>query len=170
MMSLNVFGQLALLCFSLGFSFQAKSDAMAPDFNLHTVEGKPHSLDKAIGDGKWTLIMFWATDCVICKQQEPLISAFHDKRKNDNAKVIGVSIEGMEKQALVKQHLASYPTSFPNYIGSLPMIGFNYLALTEESFKGTPTYLLFSPKGELLGSNPGPMGIDALEAFIDKRR
>ncbi len=156
-----------LLC--IIFSFNAKADIAVPDFGLHTLEGKPYALDKVIGDGQWTVVMFWATDCTICKQQVPLISAFHDKRKTDNAKVIGIAIDGMEKQELVKSHLDTNPTSYPNYIGSLAMIGFNFQAITEQSFRGTPTYLVFSPEGKLMGQNAGPMRLEALENFIDKR-
>lgn len=151
------------------FSFNAKADIQIPDFGLHTLEGKRYTLDKVIGDGQWTVVMFWATDCMICKQQEPLISAFHEKRKASNAKVIGIAIDGMEKKELVKNHLKTNPTSYPNYIGSLEMIGLNYQNITEESFRGTPTYLVFSPEGKLVGQNAGPMRLEALENFIDKR-
>ncbi|MEE9494449.1 MAG: TlpA disulfide reductase family protein [Gammaproteobacteria bacterium] len=146
-----------------------QAETEKPDFGLQTLAGESHSLDTIIGDGKWTLIMFWATDCNICRQQEPLISAFHEKHRDSDAKVVGIAIDGFEKQARVKQHLQDNPLSYPNYIGSLPMIGFNYQALTEESFRGTPTYLLFTPEGELVGANPGPMKMQALESFIDKR-
>ena len=78
--------KIFLLCIIFSLSVNLKADLAIPDFGLHTLEGKPYSLDNAIGDGQWTLVMFWATDCTICKQQEPLISAFHDKRKSGNEK------------------------------------------------------------------------------------
>ena len=74
-----------------------------------------------------------------------------------------------KKQGLVKSHLETNPTSYPNYIGSLAMIGFNFQTITEQSFRGTPTYLVFSPEGKLMGQNAGPMRLEALENFIDKR-
>ena len=139
-----------------------------PDFGLHTLDGKAHSISDEIGRGQWVLLMFWATDCGICRQQEPMISSFHKNHSSNDARVIGISIDGLEKKQEVRRFLANNELSYPNYIGNLALIGLNYPVLTEEAFRGTPTYLLFSPQGELLGVNPGPMRLEALEAFIKR--
>jgi thioredoxin-related protein len=41
-----------------------------------------------------------------------------------------------------------------------------YKALTEESFTGTPTYLMFNPSGELVAHVPGTLDMAAVEQFI----
>ena len=41
--------------------------------------------------------------------------------------------------------------------------------MTEENLRGTPTYLLFSPVGELLGNNPGRLSVEAIESFIARK-
>lgn len=66
------------------------------------------------------------------------------------------------------RHLANNELSYPNYIGNLALVGWNYQVVTEEAFRGTPTYILFSPQGELLGVNPGAMRLEALEGFIKR--
>ena len=144
------------------------ADAGLPDFGLHTIGGKAYSISDEIGQGQWVLLMFWATDCSICRQQEPMISSFHENHSGNDARVIGISIDGLEKTEEVRRFLDSHELSYPNYIGNLALIGLNYQALTEEAFRGTPTYLLFSPQGELLGVNPGPMRLEALEGFIKR--
>ena len=49
------------------------------------------------------------------------------------------------------------------------MVSLNYEVITEESFRGTPTFLLFTPEGELIGNMPGKLSINALESFIERK-
>lgn len=150
---------------------QAEMPAVAPEmvFEAQTLTGDTINLGNQIGQGKWTLVMFWQVECSVCRQQEPIISEFHEKYKELNAEVIGISIDGMERIDDVKQFLAARDLSYPNYVGDLGMMAFNYQAITEVPFRGTPTYLLFNPAGELLGDNPGPVRMEALEKFIASR-
>ena len=60
------------------------------------------------------------------------------------------------------------PMSFDNLIGELTVVAFNYEASTEEPLQGTPTYMMFNPQGQLVGHNPGPVKIEALEKFIQR--
>jgi len=66
----------------------------------------------------------------------------------------------------VKEYLAEHQPTFPNYVGDYQMVAMNYQSLTEENLRGTPTYLLFNPQGELKGNNPGPVTPSAIERFI----
>ncbi len=138
-------------------------------FEAQTLKGDTVNLADQIGQGKWTLVMFWQVECSVCRQQEPIISEFHEKYSEKNAEVIGISIDGMERIDDVKDFLGSRDLSYPNFVGDLGMMAFNYQAITEVPFRGTPTYLLFSPEGELLGDNPGPVRMEALENFIASR-
>ena len=135
-------------------------------FELKDFDNTPHTLDEKIGNGRWTLLMFWAHDCGICKAEFPSLSTFNKQR--DDVDVIGVSIDGENKKHLAQSFLDSTKPSFTSYITSLSLVAFNYRALTQEDFRGTPTFLLFSPDGELIGNNPGKLSITALENFIEK--
>ena len=119
-----------------------------------------------IGEGKWTLVMIWATHCHICKEQKPLISAFHEAHKDLDAHVYGVALDGPSALPSVRQYMKSHRVLFPTYVGDIGSIAASYQALTDEPFRGTPTYLLFNPDGELMGNNPGPISIAALEQFM----
>ena len=133
---------------------------------LQKLSGERVDLDDYRGTGKWLLVMIWATDCHICHQQKPLISDFHDKHQNKDAEVLGIALDGPQRIDEVKQYLETTKVTFPTLVGDLLFVSSHYLELTEESLRGTPTYLLFSPDGELLGNNPGPLRISALEDFI----
>ena len=150
--------------FILLFCGLFSSSTLAFEFN--NFNGSSSKLENHLGKGKWTLLMLWAHDCGVCRAEFPSISDFHQTRKD--VEVIGLSIDGEDKKDLAQSFLDSTKSSFTNYITSLSVVAANYNVLTQENFRGTPTFLLFSPDGELIGNNPGKLSIEALESFIDK--
>ena len=143
-----------------------EAESEAPFMDLITIGGDKASIAEHFNNGKWTLVMLWATDCHICKEQKPTMSAAHDERKDIDFTVMGIAIDGKSALGKVNQYLDKYNPSFPNYVGDITTVAFNYEVLTEEQFRGTPTYLLFNPKNELMASQPGRIGKEALFEFI----
>ncbi len=143
----------------------AKGQAV-PDLGLRDFSGQPAGLDKYVGKGKWVLVMFWGLNCPICERNKPDINAFHDAHKDKDAEVVGVVINGMESKAAIEKAIQRHPLTFPNYIAELGLMAMNFQIAAEEPFRGTPTYWLFNPKGELVAVNPGPIRKEALENFI----
>ena len=135
-------------------------------FELQDFNGSTLNFQDKIGKGKWTLVLFWAHDCSVCRVEAPLISDFDDKR--DDLDVIGISIDGESKKHLALEFLEATKPSFPSYIGNLALVATNYEIMTGEGFRGTPTFILFTPDGSLIGNNPGKVSVEALEGFIDR--
>jgi len=155
-----------VLAISLSLSL-ALTGGLASAMELQSVEsGEEVKLEDLTGNGKWTLVMIWATQCHVCHIQKPDISAFHDKHKDTDAEVIGIALDGVEGLGAVKDYIAENKPSFPSYVGNNAIIASHYFGMTEESLRGTPTYLLFNPEGELLGNNPGYLKVPAIEKFI----
>lgn len=142
---------------------------IAAEFELTTLDNQPTRLDQYVGQGKWVLLMLWASDCTICMQQEPAISAFHDSHQAIDAIVVGISIDGHQKIDAVNAYLDRFKPNFTNLVGELDNIAASYQSATQEQFLGTPTYLLYTPEGKLVGNNPGPLKTSAIERFIEKR-
>lgn len=136
---------------------------------MRQLDGELVDLDDYTGKGKWLLVMIWSTTCHICEQQKPSMSEFHSKHKDNLAEVVGIAIDGMENIDAVRANVKSQVTSFPSFVGELVIVASHYLGMTQESLRGTPTYLLFNPDGKLVGNNPGPMRIEALEQFIGRK-
>lgn len=135
---------------------------------VRTLDGKITTLSQHFEEGKWTLVMLWTTNCGICIKEYPTISEFHDKHKNTDAKVIGVSLDGYSQLDQITQHIDDMPMTFENLIGEVSVVSFNYQSSTEEPLRGTPTFMMFNPQGQLVGHNPGPVKIEALEKFISR--
>ena len=136
---------------------------------LQQVDGTVVDLDDYRGDGRWLLVMLWATTCHICEMQKPEISAFHDEHKDSDAHVLGIALDGMERLEAIKENIQQHKTSFPSLVGNIAIVASFYQHITEESLRGTPTYLLFNPGGELVGNNPGPLSVEAIENFMARK-
>lgn len=147
-------------------TFSYGSNPAFAGMELQEVDGTVVDLDQYKGDGKWLLVMLWSISCHICEEQKPEISAFHTRHKDVDARVLGIALDGMEKVEAIKENIERQKTSFPSLVGNIAIVASHYQALTEESLRGTPTYLLFNPKGELVGNNPGPLRPEAVESFI----
>ena len=148
----------------------ASSFTNASDWTeVRTLKGKFTTLSQHFEKDKWTLVMLWTTDCGICQREYPVISEFHDKHKDVDAKVIGVSLDGYSKLNSITKHINEMPMTFDNLIGEITVVAFNYESATEEPLRGTPTFLMFNPQGQLVGHNPGPVKPEALEKFISNK-
>ena len=98
--------------------------------------------------------------------QEPEYADFHKRRKDKDAEVIAVSIDGTDKLDLVKDYTKKNSLPYPVMVTDKPELRDKYLALTEEQFRGTPTYLLYAPDGKLLAAQPGMLPVASVEKYI----
>jgi thiol-disulfide isomerase/thioredoxin len=142
--------------------------ARASDFQVRMLDGASVPLSHFFEPDKWTMVMIWTTYCGICRSQYPAVSAFHDKHKNTDAKVIGMSLDGYAEVDKVRDYLAQNPMSFDSAIAEVETLQSAYKAITEESFTGTPTYLMFNPAGDLVAHVPGTLTIEDVERFISE--
>ncbi|MFT5708243.1 MAG: thiol-disulfide isomerase/thioredoxin [Oceanospirillaceae bacterium] len=133
---------------------------------LVSFEGEKSSLEEQVANGKWSVVVFWSHSCGICRQETPALSEFHLKHSGVDAQVIGVSIDGQKKKGLAQQFMRETGMKFPSFIAELPVMAINFQQLTGSSFRGTPTFILYNPRGEIVGVQAGPVRIEALENFI----
>ena len=66
----------------------------------------------------------------------------------------------------VQRYLAARDVSFPNSVGEFLTVGSSMINIAEEPLRGTPTYLLFDPDGEIKGVHAGHLAPDKVELFI----
>lgn len=152
-----------LMCLVVGLWMHAAS-ADAPNIELRSFDGKPRNVNEIIGKGKWTTVAVWAHDCHICAREIHQMSDLHKARRDKDAIVLGVSIDGMGKVKQAREFVTRQKLPFENLIAEPDhevLIKFG-----AGEFVGTPTYYIYNPKGEIVGQNIGPITREDVESFI----
>ena len=100
---------LAVVCASAALA--ASSTGPAPGFTLSGRGGK--NIDLSQFKGQVVMINFWATWCVPCRQEMPLLEDIYKKYKPMGFTMLGVNVEPNSKAA--EEWLAKLPkpVSFP---------------------------------------------------------
>ena len=137
--------------------------------DLKGLDGQATAIQEHVGQGKWTVVMVWASDCSVCHKTAPEIVDFHARHKDIDATVIGVALDGYAAREAVLGFIDRSALNFPNFIAEMPYFALRYETELGERLLGTPTYILFAPNGDLVANNPGPLTAEMLEKFIAKR-
>jgi thiol-disulfide isomerase/thioredoxin len=132
-----------------------------PDLVLQGLDGNNRAVSEFIGHGKWTVVAIWSTDCPICRRDMPEMAFFHDAHRHKDAIVVGVSIDGGARKPEIAAFIEDHGLDFVNLIGT-PM----QMAALGGPFRGTPTYYVYSPSGNLVTRQVGPMTQEAAEEII----
>jgi thiol-disulfide isomerase/thioredoxin len=84
----------SLVCILLlSFLLTDKAFSEAHDILLEDTNGKQHSLNEYIGKGKWVVVNVWATACPYCRAELEDLNNFHARHHNNDAIVIGLTLE-----------------------------------------------------------------------------
>jgi cytochrome c biogenesis protein CcmG, thiol:disulfide interchange protein DsbE len=78
-----------------------KLGAPAPAAILMTLEGERIATSDLLG--QVVILTFWATWCVPCREELPLLSSFAAQHAADGLRVLGFSLDGVDKLREVRQ-------------------------------------------------------------------
>lgn len=120
------------------------------DITLPDTEGEAVALSSVMGNGKWTLLDFWATWCGPCRQQIPYIVEAYNEFKDKGFQVVAVSLDRSEEAW--KAYLE--PNGMAEWVN---LIGSTTEQAAEEvnkyAFMTIPTNFLISPEGKIVARN-----------------
>ena len=133
---------------------------------LKDFEGNPGAISNYTGNGKWLVVMIWASDCHICNHEAHQYVDFHFAHSDDDASVLGISIDGKAKKKDAEAFIKRHHVTFPNLIGEPLTVARMFYELTGSSWIGTPTFLIYDPKGELVAQQVGAVPTELIEDFI----
>ena len=139
---------------------------------LQDFNGQPASIEQYAGKGQWLVVMIWAHDCRVCNEEASNYDFFHDAYKDKNARVLGISIDGVEKKTLAEQFIARHQLGFPNLLGDNRqfMQFFNQISadFASKGWQGmpTPAFLIYNPAGKLVVQEVGGVPVNLVEAYI----
>jgi len=143
----RIFTQLALFCL---LAFTA-SNASA-SFLMQNLRGEKVDLHAYLGQGQWTLVMLWTTDCIPCDES--------------NARVIGLALDGPDKQNEIEKLIEKHQPNYVNLITFDDVFPRQFEEQTGKTFSVTPTYVFYKPDGELMGVHVGKVSREALESVV----
>lgn len=146
----------------LGLLLVSNSWGALKDFN-----GVPHKLSDFTGKGKWTVVMFWASDCRVCNAEIGQYVRFNDAHKDKDARIVGVSLDGQSGLAAARKFVQRHAVTFPILVGEPMEVAQLYQSLTNTDLVGTPSFLLYNPKGKLLAAQAGAVPTALIEKFIN---
>ncbi len=133
-------------------------------FAFTDLDGKKDAIKNHIGKDKWTIMEIWESNCPACRMHMPDMVKFDGKLKN--ARIVGVSLDGQNGIEDAEDFLAEYDVQFPTIITNFVEMNIWMQQNIGESLVGTPTFILFDPKGKLVAAQPGIVSVASLEKFI----
>jgi cytochrome c biogenesis protein CcmG, thiol:disulfide interchange protein DsbE len=144
---LAVIGLLAFGLLSKGETKIAVGDPV-PDKVLPALPG-PGQGSIAKYRGKWVLVNLWASWCVPCRQEAPVLQRFYERNRADDTTVLGINVQDNEDDA--RSFLREHPTDYPQ----LRSVGNERSAAFGST--GVPENFLVEPDGDLALIWRGPV-------------
>jgi peroxiredoxin len=136
---------------------------------LQDFDGQPKSISDYTGNGKWLVVMIWASDCHICNKEAHAYVDFHFTHSDDNARVLGITIDGQARKAEALKFIERHKVNFPSLIGEPADVARLFSELTGTYFVGTPAFLFYDPEGNLRAQQVGAVPPELIENFIKQQ-
>ena len=128
--------------------------------------GSFETIDDYRQPDKWVIVMIWAHDCQICEREVGDYQRFHQSRADDDAIVLGITLDGEERKQNALDFIARHELEFENLIGEPEVVAGYYQLTTGSRWVGTPSFLIFAPDGELMAKQAGAVEVEIVENFI----
>jgi cytochrome c biogenesis protein CcmG/thiol:disulfide interchange protein DsbE len=135
-----------------------KTGTLAPDFTLTNVDGQRVTLSSL--QGKPVLITFWATWCVPCREELPVISAAYLANRDQGFTVVAVDF-GQEAPDTIRKfwtNLDLQPAPFPDPDGRVSVLYGVGLKTT-----GLPVSVFVGRDGRVRNYYPFPIDAEFLK-------
>lgn len=126
---------------------------------LQTPGGQELSL--ADFKGQKLILNFWATWCMPCVEEMPLLDAFFQQNSSNGFKVLGLAID---QPSLVRRFLAQRPVSYPIVLAGLEGTELSRLLGNEEG--GLPFTLVLDGLGQVAFRKLGKLHPEDIDAWL----
>jgi len=138
--------------------------SQATDFTLRDSEGKPVHLSDYLNQ-KVILIDFWATWCVPCQAELPLLEELYQSRKDKGFVVLSISMDGPETVAQVQTFIRNYNLTYPVLLDTETQVTSIY-----NQKRTAPLSLLIDKKSRIVKVRQGFNAGDekAIQAEVDE--
>ena len=117
--------------------------------------------------GRVVLVNFWATWCVPCREEFPLLSRLQTRHRRAGLAVLGVSTDFQKETAAVEKFLLEQKPTFPNYRKKSGGDDQKFIEAVDPKWGGElPFSVLYDRSGRKVRVYSGELEIAALEKEI----
>jgi cytochrome c biogenesis protein CcmG, thiol:disulfide interchange protein DsbE len=124
----------------------------APVFSLPDIQGTTIRLDQYLG--KVVILNFWATWCVPCKEEMPILNDYGLEHP-DSVAILGIAVDDSEES--VRSYMDEINIGYPIVIDNTGVVGSVYHVV------GYPTTYFVDAKGIIRGKYIGLMTLRILQ-------
>ncbi len=143
------------------------SSASADQANILQPEGSiDESVTNQLQEGRWELVMFWATYCPICKKDFEKLAEFIEDNPSMNLTVIGVVTDGIESKQKALNQIDTRDLNYTHVLTNFDRSNELYQDISQTRLIGVPSQLLYNPKNELAGFSRNAIDLDSLEILV----
>jgi peroxiredoxin len=121
---------------------------VAPNFSLKSLNAKDFSLAGALQNGP-VVLAFFKIGCPVCQFTFPFLERLHQRYKNPNLSIVGISQNGPEKTAAFNKE---YGVTFPVLLDEESR---DYVVSNAYGITMVPTLFLVDTDGSVLVSEMG---------------
>lgn len=140
---------------------------MMPAHALTDMDDNPADLKTLVGNGKWSIVEIWVSDCRICQLTAQNMASFKDAHPDVN--IIGISLDGKEGKNAAQNFIEEHQLEFPNLLSHKKEIDQYLFDVAGQGFIGTPTFLFYNPQGKLSAVQARALTDKELGKFIENK-
>jgi peroxiredoxin len=121
----------------------------APDFTTHDTHDNVVALQAY--HGRPVVLNFWATWCVPCRQELPVLQAAYEAYRDKGLVILAISQDVAEKKETVRSYVANLGVTFPPLLDPQGSVAAHYNIFL------LPSTIFIDPAGTVVAMHFGPM-------------
>lgn len=170
LVAVGVLGALAVLILVLAAGFRRDPKDIrggsvgrpAPSFDLPMLDGPQRfTLSEALAAGHPVVVNFWATWCLECRREHPMMVRVWERYRASEVQMVGIIFQ--DEPGLAREYMRSNGGSWPNLIDDGSRVALRF------GVYGVPETYFIRPDGTIAGRQVGAMSeqefIDGIEAI-----
>ena len=149
-----------LLTTIVSMSFAGQGTIIQPPGKIDMV------LENQLEDGRYELVMFWATYCHTCKKDFIALGEYIEDNPELPFTLVGVVVDGIDETSKTEELVEKHNLNYAHILTDYDTANEFYTQVTDMQLIGTPSYILYDKDNKLVGVNPNSIDIEALDLFF----